>query len=214
MELNSAALNRLKKPSWKDPRLLIGILLVLISVSGVVLLVGSAERSVDAYISSEDIVVGQRLEVGALAKVKVRLNELQGNYFLSGDQFPAGGVAVQLIHKGQLIAKSSVANADGLDRKPVAINLEQSLPVTAQAGDRVDVWVAETDPKTGTSALPKLIMPSAEIATLNQAKSGLMSNQHDVVYVLVGAPQLPTLLHALADKAKISVVLNLSGAHS
>ena len=36
---------RLKAPSWKDPRLLIGILLVLLSVSGVVAVIGSADKT-------------------------------------------------------------------------------------------------------------------------------------------------------------------------
>ena len=35
---------RLKRPSWKDPRLLIGILLVLASVVGVISLVGAADQ--------------------------------------------------------------------------------------------------------------------------------------------------------------------------
>ena len=40
---------RLSKPSWKDPRLLVGLLLVLASVAGVVALVDAADRTVEAY---------------------------------------------------------------------------------------------------------------------------------------------------------------------
>lgn len=213
MVLNTAPTNRLKRPSWKDPRLWIGILLVLVSVSAVVLLLGAAERTVDAYVSTEDIAVGQRVNINSLSRVKVRLNELQGSYYLSADQFPSEGVAIQVIRKGQLIAKSSVAKADSLNRKPVAVTLEQKLPETAQRGDRVDIWVAEADAKTGAISLPKLILPSAEIAALDRAKPGLMPNPQDVVYVLVDDSHLPALLQALAQKSKISVVLDLAGEH-
>ena len=41
----SATAARLKRPSWKDPRLLVGILLVLVSVAGVGFLVGRADRT-------------------------------------------------------------------------------------------------------------------------------------------------------------------------
>ncbi|AJT42969.1 hypothetical protein UM93_07715 [Psychromicrobium lacuslunae] len=209
----AAPINRLRKPSWKDPRLLIGVLLILFSVSAVLLLLGNAERTVEAFVSTGDIVVGQKLETASMSKVKVRLDELQGAYYLAADQFPSGAVAVQMIHSGQLIPKSSVAMVDESHRKPVAVTLEQKLPAAAQVGDRVDIWVAEVDPKTGLTALPQLILPSVEIEALERAKPGLMTQDQDLVYVLVDAPRLPVLLHALTDKAKLSVVLDLAGGH-
>ena len=53
-----ASAPRLKKPSWKDPRLLLGIMLVLASTAGVVALVGSADQTTEVFVVDEDIPVG------------------------------------------------------------------------------------------------------------------------------------------------------------
>ena len=39
MEGNNAETPRLRRPSWRDPRLIAGVLLVVLSVVGIVLLV-------------------------------------------------------------------------------------------------------------------------------------------------------------------------------
>ena len=68
---------RLKRPSWKDPRLLVGILLVLASVVGVVSLVGAADQTTEAYAAREPIAVGETLTTDKLHRVKVRLGEVE-----------------------------------------------------------------------------------------------------------------------------------------
>ncbi len=57
----TAAGVRLKKPSWKDPRLLLGFLLVLASVAGVVSLVGAADQTTEVYAAKGPIAVGEKL---------------------------------------------------------------------------------------------------------------------------------------------------------
>ena len=41
----SAEGGRLRRPRWRDPRLLVGLVLVLASIAGVVALVASAQRT-------------------------------------------------------------------------------------------------------------------------------------------------------------------------
>ena len=133
---------RLKRPSWKDPRLLVGILLVLASVVGVVSLVGAADQTTEAYAAREPIAVGETLTVDKLHRVKVRLGEVEQHYLTPEAGLDAGLVAVQRIGKDQLLPRESVGQLDGLDRKPVAVTVEENLPAQAVAGSRVDVWVA------------------------------------------------------------------------
>lgn len=70
---------RLSKPSWKDPRLLIGILLVLASVAGVVALVGNAARTVPMYAAKDALVVGQSITVDSFTIVQVQLGTVDKN---------------------------------------------------------------------------------------------------------------------------------------
>lgn len=201
---------RLKKPSWKDPRLLVGLLLVLASVVGVVSLVGAADRTTDVYVSRQAIAVGERLTSDNTARAKVRLGELEEHYITGEAGLPEGLVAVQRIGKDQLLPKESLGKPDELDRKPVAITIDEPLPDQARAGSRVDVWVAQPDTRNGFSE-PAMLLPGAEIAQVTPGSTALGSSRSTVLMVLVSDDQMPKLLGSQANKAKISVVWNPSG---
>lgn len=204
---------RLKRPSWKDPRLLVGILLVLASVVGVISLVGSADQTTEVYAARDSIAVGEKLTPDNVARIKVRLGETEENYVTVESGLPEGVVAVQRIGKNQLVPKESLGKVDVLDRKPVAVTIEETLPAQAVAGTRVDVWVALPDARNGFSE-PKLLLPGAEIAQVSTGSTALGSSRNTVLMVLVADSQMPALLGAQANQAKISVVWNPGGGAS
>ena len=204
---------RLKRPSWKDPRLLVGVLLVLASVVGVISLVGSADRTTEVYAARDSIAVGERLTPDNVIRAKVRLGETEENYVTVESGLPEGVVAVQRIGKNQLVPKESLGKVDELDRKPVAVTIEETLPAQAVAGTRVDVWVALPDARNGFSE-PKLLLPGAEIAQVSTGSTALGSSRNTVLIVLVADSQMPALLGAQANQAKISVVWNPGGGAS
>ncbi|MEV4950421.1 SAF domain-containing protein [Paenarthrobacter nitroguajacolicus] len=201
---------RLKKPSWKDPRLLIGVLLVLGSVAGVIALLGSADRTTQVYSAREDIAVGQVVTEADLSIVKVRLDEVEPSYVTVEHGFAEGKVALQRVAKNQLVPQASLGSADAVDRKPVAIAMEEELPAQAVPGSRVDVWVAVPGSNQGFEE-PRLLLPSAEIAGMTSGSSALGAAKTTVVMVLVTDEQMPKLLGAQANKAKVSVVWNPAG---
>lgn len=207
---SSATAARLKRPSWKDPRLLVGVLLVLVSVAGVVFLVGSADRTTEVYAARDGIAVGERLTRDNVVRAKVRLGETEEQYITAESGIPEGVVAVQRIGKHQLVPRASLGSVDQLDRKPVALTIEETLPTQAVAGARVDVWVAQPDARNGFSE-PKLLLPGAEIAEVTSGSTALGSSKTTVLMVLVEDGQMPALLGAQANEAKISVVWNPGG---
>jgi len=208
---SSATAARLKRPSWKDPRLLVGVLLVLASMAGVIFLVGSADRTTEVYAARDGIAVGERLTPENVVRAKVRLGDSEQHYITVEAGLPENLVAVQRIAKDQLVPRASLGGVDQLNRKPVALNIEQTLPSQAVAGARVDVWVAQPDAKNGFSE-PKLILPGAEIAEVATGSTALGSSKTTVLMVLVEDKQMPALLGAQANEAKISVVWNPGGA--
>jgi len=204
---------RISKPSWKDPRLLIGILLVLVSVAGVVALVGSADKTTQVYAAREEIVVGQLVTTEDLSVVKVRLDEVEAGYITVEDGLSPGKVALQRVAKNQLLPRESLGTVDALNRKPVAISMDEELPAQAGAGARVDVWVA----MPGSSSAygdPQLLLPGAEIAQIIPGSATLGASRSTTVLVLVTDEQMPKLLGAQANKAKVSVVWNPAGLAS
>jgi hypothetical protein len=206
----TVAASRLKKPSWKDPRLLVGVLLVLASIAGVIGLVGAADKTKQVYIAKEDIAVGQVVLAGDLSIAHVRLDDIESGYLTVEGGLTEGKVALQRVAKNQLVPRESLGEPDALDRKPVAISMEEELPAQATAGARVDVWVAVPGASSAFEK-PQLLLPGAEIAQVTSGSTTLGASKTTVVLVLVTNEQMPKLLGALANKAKISVVWNPSG---
>ena len=206
-----AAGARLKRPSWKDPRLLVGVLLILASVVGVISLLGSADKTTEVFVAREAIAVGEKLTPDNVSRVKVRLGEVESHYLTAESGMPDGVVAVQRIGKDQLLPRESLGAVDLLDRKPVAVTVQEALPEQAVAGTRVDVWVSMPDARNGF-AQPKLLLPGAEIAEVSPGSTALGSSKSTVLMVLVGDEHMPSLLGAQANEAKISVVWNPGGA--
>lgn len=207
---SSATAARLKRPSWRDPRLLMGILLVLVSVAGVVFLVNSADRTTEVYAARDGIGVGEALTAENVVRAKVRLGETEQHYIPVESGLPEGMVAVQRIAKDQLVPRASLGEVDQLDRKPVALTIDETLPSQAVEGARVDVWVAQPDAKNGYSE-PKLLLSGAEIAEVTAGSTALGSTKTTVLMVLVEDSHMPALLGAQANEAKISVVWNPGG---
>ena len=166
---------RLKKPSWKDPRLLVGILLVLASVVGVISLVGGADQTTEAYAARHPIAVGEKLTTDKLHRVKVRLGRHRRALpHRRRRDWPRGWLPCSESARTSC-CRGKPGQPRALDRKPVAVTIEEPLPPQAVAGSRVDVWVALPDTRNGFSE-PALLLPGAEIAqlTAGQHRPGLL----------------------------------------
>ncbi|MHA7209487.1 CpaB family protein [Arthrobacter sp. MDT1-65] len=198
---------RLKKPSWKDPRLLVGLLLVLASTAGVIALLDSQDTTTEVYSARRDIPVGSALSAEDLVAVPVRLGESAGAYLPVSEGIPDDAVATRLVTQGELVPSAALGSADELGRKPVGLSVEDPLPTGTAAGDRVDVWVSlRTDANTYEE--PLLLLEAAEVAELTVGESALGARASTLVQVLVDDEAMPDLLGALSNDARIAVVLN------
>ena len=205
----AAAAPRLKKPSWKDPRLLLGILLVLASVAGVSALVASQDRTTQVLAASRDLPVGTALKAADFDVVQVSLGGLEGTYVSAGDPFPQEAVAGNLLRRGELLVKADLTEADKLDRKPLGLDVQAPLPSGIRAGDRVDVWASLPNGQNGYSE-PRGLLEAAEISELSVSDSVIGGADSTRLLVLVEDQDLPALLGALSNQAKIAVVPNPS----
>lgn len=198
---------RLRKPSWKDPRLLVGLLLVCVSIAGVIVIVENADRTVGVYAARKDLPVGQELTEDSLRVVPVHLGEVEGSYVTVSDGLPHDAVAQRMLSAGELLPASGIGSADALDRKPVGLTIEEPLPIGTAIGDRVDVWISPRGEGNEFSE-PELLLESAEIYDYSEQDSALGATQSARVFVLVGEESLPALLDALSNEAKIAVLVN------
>lgn len=207
---NSSEAPRLRRPGWKDPRLLAGILLVLLSVAGIVTLVQSLDRSEGYWAAERHLVPGAAVQPDDLTVVQVRLGDAADDYLRADQPVPTDVSVVGTVRQGELVPADAVATMDPESRQAVALTLEDPLPEGTGPGARVDVWIATADGRQGFSE-PELVAPHAELAGITEA-SGSFGTTGDVsLQVLLGPEELPLVLDAKGNGARISVVPSLGG---
>ncbi|MFI7483308.1 SAF domain-containing protein [Kocuria sp. M1R5S2] len=203
---------RFRRPTWRDPRLLTGLLLVLASVAGVTAVVAAADRTEPYLAAARDLEVGQAVGADDVVAVDVRLQEAAGLYVPADHAVAPGTVATQRVAEGQLLPGTSLGTADRLDRKPVAVEVAHALPAEAGPGAHVDVWVAGQKP-TGRGHEPaRLLLPAAEIASVRDQETALGAGRGTVVHLLVTEEPMGDLVDALGNDARVTLVWNPAGA--
>ena len=77
---------RLRRPGWRDPRLLAGLALVAASVALGSWALRAAERTVPVYVARETTVPGTAIDAGSLAVADVRLGTVGLDRYLRADR--------------------------------------------------------------------------------------------------------------------------------
>ncbi|WP_372697906.1 hypothetical protein [Arthrobacter sp. JSM 101049] len=189
-----------------------GILLVVASVAGVLTLVSFQDTTVPMYVARQDISLGQKIDASTLRTVDVRLDAVQQHY-LSAEQEPAADLrANSLIREGELLPLAAIGGRDPQGRKPLSVELTEELPVAVTVGTRVDLWAAERGANSTTYGEPKRLLQSVEVSSLREIDSGFGGAAGQVVELLVTDEDLPGLLSAIANEARLTVVQNPGGA--
>lgn len=147
---------RLHRPGWRDPRLLVGIVLVAGSVALGSGLVAAAADTVPVYVALEPLVAGDALEPGMLAVREVQLADSLTHYLRADQALPEQPVVVRSISPGELITLSAVASAGELNVRPVAISPSGQLPSGVVKGSSVDLWFVPEQAGRDESVAPEL----------------------------------------------------------
>lgn len=202
---------RLKAPSWKDPKLLIGVLLVLLSVVGVVFLVNAAKNTSSYYALKTDLAAGSPLSAENLTVVEANLGTQAENYLPATQDIPSNSVLQRFVKAGDLLAKDVMTSGEEMDRKPFGLIVEDPLASTVTSGDTVDVWVSLPGEDRQFQD-PVRLIERAEIAEINRGDTGFSSTTKTTVQLLLPDNQLPAIIKAVNSQARISLVPSVKAA--
>ncbi len=197
---------RLRRPSWRDPRLLVGLLLVLGATVLGGALVARADDTVPVLAAGSTLVRGDTLSGSDLQVVRVRLADLGPAYLPAGTPLPADAVALRGVPAGELVPASAVGSAAELDSRPVALPWQGPPPAGLVRGASVDLWVAERE-DTSDFAEPQLLVDAAEVYAVAEGGSGLGQTGGTQVQVMLEPEGVQQLLAALAAEDRIDLVL-------
>lgn len=187
-----------------DPRLVIGMVLVAASTTGVWALVSGLDDSVEVYTMRDTATPGTRIRAGDLATESVRLGTAGDRYLVPGD-VPADGLVVsRTVEAGELIPATAVDDADRTGLATVVVSSRGVLPSGLDTGSTVDVWSARLVER-GEYEPPAVLVAAAEIAAV-QEPAGMVQSGGPAVELLVPREKVAALLEALAAGDAIDLV--------
>ena len=206
---------RLRRPSWRDPRLLIGLVLLLTSVAVGARVVALADHTVPMYAARTTLPTGTPLTAEVLKVVRLRLAGTDAGYLDARRSLPAGQVVVRTVGAGEVVPLASIASAAELQFRPVSIPIDGAAPAGLAAGGLVDLWasVKRRDAVGGGYEEPQRIARTVEVFDVRSPGTGLSASRTATVDVLLPDEGLAPVLDALANQARV-VVLPVPGSVS
>lgn len=203
MHESSPVAGRLRRPGWKDPRLLVGILLIAVAIVGVSVIVQGADRTVPYYIADGTLTPGTVLDQAHLAVEHVRVAD--GTYLAAdAETEPWGQVVTRVVESGELVPASALSEPDQFDGRPVAVVTTSPVAGDVKAGAYVDVWV--TAPDLAGKPVSSLVGEQLVVADVVREEGAFATSRAPTVYVVVPRGQIQSLLEALATDGDVSVV--------
>ncbi|WP_205739833.1 hypothetical protein [Georgenia sp. SYP-B2076] len=203
---------RLRRPTWRDPRLGIGLLLVAGSVAVGTWAVRDAAATTDVYAARQALVPGDVLDAEALVVEQVRLRAPEGRYLLAADGPPESSVVIRTVGAGELVPRTAVGRSDAVDLRPVVVPLGLSVPADLGPGTVVDLWltlppVARTaSGEPAQAADPALLAADLVVAEVLEDSSMFVGGTGVSVELLVPRLSLPDVLGALASDGQLVAV--------
>ncbi|MCW2818234.1 MAG: hypothetical protein JWR42_1021 [Marmoricola sp.] len=146
---------RARRPGWRNPRLLLGLVLVAGSVVLGARLLAAADDTVGVWAVARDLPAGATVGEADLERRQVRFPDsaTADAYLSSSDPVPSGSTLNRPVSQGELLPRSTFARATGTDLVEVPVSVaEDDLPATVRQGSVVDVWVTP-EVTTGTGGV-------------------------------------------------------------
>lgn len=199
---------RLSRPSWRDPRLVVGVVIVAASVLLGAQLFATADDTVTVWSARTDLAEGAAVTAGDLERSQVRFASaaLAGRY-LSADDRLAGMVLLRDVAAGELLPRAALGSgtAQPLAELPIAL-ASNAVPAGLRPGELVDVWV--TPPaESGEDRRAVRVLPQVRVVAVPDDSSALGPSSTRQVVVGVPGEDDQLLARALAQLADGTAVL-------
>jgi SAF domain len=142
---------------WRDPRLLLGVLLVLASVLVGARVLAGADDTTPVWAATRDLPAGSQVSADDVEVVDVSFGSEVGTAYLSATTPLASGLTLaKPVAAHELLTQSAVDSASVGPVAQLPLGVDSSLmPSDLAPGDVVDVWVvpASAVSSSGTTGL-------------------------------------------------------------
>ena len=208
------AARRHQRPGWRDPRILVGIVIVAASVLLGVRVLAAADNTVGVWALTKDLPAGTRINAGEVERVQIRFDDRDAaDRYLSADQaLPSSSVLQRAVGKGELLPRKALAGAgQALVEVPVSVEVDE-VPATVKEGSVVDVWVTpQAAARADKLADATRVLSNVVVVKAAKAADTLSPSGTRQVIVGITADQAERLGPALGRTSSGRVVITKRG---
>jgi hypothetical protein len=203
---------RLTTPRWRDGRLLLGVLLVLVAVVVGARVFASADRETAVYVASHPLVPGEHLAAGDVQVGHVRFNGEGGQYVGAAGSAPVGYVVTRYVGAHELlpVAALSAAAPVVVASRFVTVPVEPGhLPGDLGHGDLVDVYLTPKAAAGSDVPAPRLVAAGVPVDTADGGSRSFSGTATESVVLSVPNDAVRAIVHAVEsgtiDLARVPV---------
>lgn len=188
-----------------DPRLLIGLALVVASIAGVVGIVAANDDGAEVYAAPRLLTAGELITADDLELRRVSLGADLDAY-LTADALPAAGAVVsRTVGEGELIPLAAVGDERGPATTTIVVALTTPLGETVRRGDTLDVWSSPQE-EAGRFGAPVVISSGAQLVRQLDDEGLVAGAEAARVELLVPRRDVARILDALANGDALAAV--------
>jgi hypothetical protein len=183
-------------PLWRNPRLALGLVLVVTSIVLGARLFDAADDSVVVWAVTEDVAAGQELTEDLVVARRVRFADASDadRYLSATSDLPLPAVVTRPIGAGELLPRGALGVVERLVEFPLGVAPE-FVPATVRVGTVVDVWL--TLPGRDGAGESRIVFAAVPVLGLSAKPIGLDELQQ--VVVGLDSRQEQTLISVLDD---------------
>jgi hypothetical protein len=209
-ELPKPIAARLGTPSWRDTRLVVGVVLVLLSMAVGAKVVAAAGDTVAMYAATASLVPGQPVTQRDVKRVDVQLGADRSSYVAADHDIGPDTFALREVRPGELVPSSALGQKAAVNLKPVSVPVDSRGAAPLDAGSIVDVWVNAKDLSSPTAKYghPVKVLKAAPVVRRPDAGGGGLGavSGTTAVQVMVPEASVEALIAAIDQGAKITLV--------
>lgn len=195
--------SRARRPFFGDLRFLIGLVLVIISITGVWLLISSSRQTTPVLQTTRTVLPGEPISSSDFQVIEVGLAGVTDTY-LAPQELESGAIATRTLPKGELVPRASIGDADDSRTTTVVVS-STAIPAGLTAGSVVELWHAPLLEDGRTPDTPRVLVGDAVIARVVEAEGMLSQNRTDVE-VVIDRADVAEVLAAITGGSTISII--------
>lgn len=202
---------RITTPSWRDSRLITGLVLVLLSTALGGWAMARADHTVPIYVASTTLVPGQTLTGDDLRRVDVQLGDGSATYLSAASPLPPDLHILRAANPGELIPVGATGSARDVTTRVVAVPVDATAASGLTRGMAVDVFVNRPSGLTsaGKTALagPELVLVGVTVAAVPESSTMLgASFERSTVHLVIAQDKVKSLVADMDLEARITLV--------